>query len=70
MELPNNSAWVDFGSDNEQAKEDAKRLSSALGHPVYLAQVDGHFFCAPLSKLVGVKDKDLPRHKELINHKS
>jgi hypothetical protein len=66
---PSKSVWVNFGIDKEQAEKDAKSLSSALGHPVYLAEESGQFFCAPLSKLVGVKEEDLPKNKELINHK-
>lgn len=69
MNLPTESAWTDFGRDIYQARIDARRLSSALGHPVYLACVDGQYICAPLSKLVGIPEDKLPRNKELINEK-
>jgi hypothetical protein len=69
MDENNKSAWVDFGSDEIDALLDARRLSSALGHPVYLACVDGHYYCAPLSKLVGVPEDKLPKNKEFISEK-
>lgn len=57
--------WTNFGQDETQAKKDAKRLSEALGKPVYLAHNGEAYFCIPAVKLIG---KEPPKNAELIGN--
>ena len=57
------SDWIDFGPEKEQASKDAKTLSESLGKPVYLAYNGENYFCIPAVKMIG---RDIPKDAELI----